>query len=67
MPGGMSHGGAHDIQMMEMRVPDDIKPFASESEMASHIAAPLGEFKPTVGGMDVDPMLIGIQTKTELR
>jgi len=67
MHGGMPDGAPHDVQMMEMRVPEDIKPFVTESQMTSHIGAALGEFKTTVGGMDVDPMMMGIQTKTELR
>ena len=60
-------GGVHDVQMMEMRVPEDVKPCVSQAQLHGQITGTLGEFKASVGGMDVDPMLMGLQTKTELR
>ena len=62
---GGSHEGMSDVHMMEMRAPEDIKPCVSLAH--GQMGGLMGEFKTAVGGMDVDPMLLELQTKTELR
>ena len=56
---GSSQEDRHDVQMMEMRLGEDMKPCISHS-------IPTANYKANVVGMDVDPMLMSIQTKSEL-
>lgn len=64
-PAGMRNEGP-DVHMLEMRGPDGVKPYISVPYPQAQAGEHIREFKPNVGEMDVDSVLMGIGTKTEL-
>ena len=60
------HGEGAEVHMFEMRELEGIKPCVSNPQPQAGAGDHVREYKPNIRNMEVDQVLMGVDTKTEI-